>query len=530
MPRRSGLLGSCVSLAFIVLAGCGGSGAATPANDAADSGALDGGEEAGVAAIEWEPCPMITGGAGTDALCATVPLPLNPDAPDGEKIGVFVKRIPAKETARSALWLLNGGPGLSGVTLDPLGKLAHEELPAVDVYMPDHRGTGRSSRLGCKTSESLGSASGVGVAANEWKRCAADAKAEWGDRLLAFSTTNAAKDVAVLIDRTRVPGQSVFVHGGSYGSYWAQRYLQVRPNGVDGVILEGVVPPGFRFTSYDQTFDAAGRLLANACAADAFCSGKMGADPWARIGATLAKLDAGHCPALSAKAPARVLLRLAAGNAVWDPLLRPLVLALSYRADRCNEADVKALTFHFDKLFFKAPPPELIVNSPVLMSLIAMSEFWPNPGPPVSELQAIAAAAYVSRDLGPYFGAAAPYFPRYEDPLIGKYPTTSVPMLMMNGTLDPATPLENVIPFAERFKAPNQELVVFPGATHSVLGSSPTKDAVPKSCGAMVVTSFLADPKKPVDKTCIANMRPVDFTIPSDVSKEFLGVADAWEE
>ncbi len=530
MAHGSSLLGSCVSLSLVLLVGCGGGGdAAAPANDAGDSGVLDGGE-AGVAAIEWERCPIITGGEGTGAFCATVPLPLNPEAPDGEKIGVFVKRIPAKEKARSALWLLNGGPGLSGVGLEPLGKLALDELPAVDVYIPDHRGTGRSSRLGCKTNEAPGSASGVGIAANEWKRCAADAKAEWGDRLLAFSTTNAAKDVAALIDRTRVPGQSVFVHGASYGSYWAQRYLQLRPDGVDGVILEGIVPPGFRFTSYDQTFNAAGQQLAKACAADAFCSGKMGADPWARIGATLAKLDGGHCPALSEKAPARVLLRLAAGNAVWDPRLRPLVLALSYRAERCNEADVKALKFLFDKLFFKAPPPDLIVNSPVLASVIGISELWPNPGPTVPELQAIADAAYVSRDLGPYFGAAAPHFPRYEDPLIGKYPTTSVPMLMMNGTLDPATPLENVIPFAEHFKAPNQELVVFPGATHAVLGSSPTKDAVAKSCGALVVTSFLADPKKPVDKSCIANMRPVDFTIPTDASKEFLGVADAWEE
>jgi pimeloyl-ACP methyl ester carboxylesterase len=523
------------------LIGCGSSGGdATPSptdtgpgdaggKDAAPDDAEGGADAPG--AIVWTPCPTITDGTGLDAFCTEVMVPLRPEAPDGEQIPIFVKRVPAKAKARIALWLLAGGPGFSG-QLNEQSAVALSESAGADVYLPDHRGTGRSSRLGCTTSEGPKSIGGSGIMPNEWRKCAEDAKAAWGDRLLAFTTTNAAKDLGLLIDGLRVPGQPVFVHGGSYGTYWAHRYLQVRPDQADGVILDSIAPPGMTFTDYDSNFDKVGKQLAAACAADAFCSGKMGPDPWARIGATLAKLDAGHCPELAAKAPARLLLRNAAGNALWDGVFRPMILVAAYRAERCNAADIKALTTLFDKLFFTPKPPQpLTLYAPVLSTVIGLSELWKTPSPTLAELQAITDAAYVSRDLGPYMGAAYPYFPRYEpDAYVGKFATTSVPLLMMNGTLDPATPIEGVLPFAEHYKGEHQQLVVFPGATHGVMQSSWTNETPSRSCGRVVLESFLADPKKPVDQSCIAAIPPVAFTIPADKSTALLGIADVWED
>ncbi|MCC7542830.1 MAG: hypothetical protein IT379_41830 [Deltaproteobacteria bacterium] len=53
--------------------------------------------------------------------------------------------------------------------------------------------------------------------------------ADAGPELRATTPTGAARDLGALIDATRGAADRVFVHGGSYGTYWAQRYLQLFP-------------------------------------------------------------------------------------------------------------------------------------------------------------------------------------------------------------------------------------------------------------------------------------------------------------
>ena len=48
------------------------------------------------------------------------------------------------------MWFLEGGPGGDGFELLPLVAPWLPSLPKSDVIMPDHRGTGFSSRLVCE--------------------------------------------------------------------------------------------------------------------------------------------------------------------------------------------------------------------------------------------------------------------------------------------------------------------------------------------------------------------------------------------
>lgn len=98
--------------------------------------------------VEWEVCDLYSEGGGPEAGCAVVETPLDRDDPDGPTIEVFVKRYrPEGGTGANALWLLQGGPGASGYVFEGLSEVFATRFPDVDYYFPDHRGTGRSTRL-----------------------------------------------------------------------------------------------------------------------------------------------------------------------------------------------------------------------------------------------------------------------------------------------------------------------------------------------------------------------------------------------
>ncbi len=43
----------------------------------------------------------------------------------------------------------------------------------------------------------------------------------------------------------------MLIWGGSGGTYWAQRYLQVYPDQADGVVLEGIAGPQSSLATQD---------------------------------------------------------------------------------------------------------------------------------------------------------------------------------------------------------------------------------------------------------------------------------------
>lgn len=515
---------SAAAVCAAAATGCGGEERLDPVAGGGGAGGAGGG-----AGIAWEACPLITGGSGSDAECADVEVPADWRDPGGQTITVFVKRVLGTAPGRRQLWLLSGGPGGSGAMYDtPAQELAASD-PTLDIYIPDHRGVGRSSRLGCPEE----SPADHSIQEGDWPACIDALERRWGPLLGAFNTTNAAKDLGALIDRTRAPGQDVHVLGISYGTLWAQRYLQIFPDQPTAVTLDSMCQAGLcSFFTFDAWHDQVGRKLLDACAADPFCAGKMGPDPVATVGDAFAGIDAGACAPLAALGVDRPLARLLFALLVESFELRVLVPALAYRYQRCDPGDVAAFQSFFSVLF--APPgdpdPAALLDSTPLGMNIGLSEMVEADPPSLADLQAFEDGAYFATGNGTSARALYDLWPRYpRDEYVGKYAPTGVPMLMLNGTLDPQTPIEFALEITPNYTQPHQTFVPIDRAVHATVVGSPTSAPPHTPCGLTMWLGFLGDFTAPIDASCVAGVAPIGFEGDPALAQALLGTADLWE-
>ncbi len=472
------------------------------------------------------PCP-----ANFEALdeCSALRVPLDWEAPEGETISVFFGKKSAKGQAKAQLWLLQGGPGGSAEVFTGAGSdvdLLHDALPDVDVYVIEHRGVGESTRLGCDAQEADGSEAGPDLSEGELPDCLATLRAEWGEGLRHFSSTAAAFDLGAATDATRAPGQQLFIYGVSYGTYWAIQYLKARPSDASGVILDSVATPGAQFfTDFGLQYDPVLERLASLCAADATCREKMGDDPFGAARAILARIEAGGC--LDDVAPpgvVRSLLAQVLQIGGFDGLVFPLL----YRLDRCDDADRDALDAFFSLLLggpegaSLGPGPD----SEALRENIGFSELW-SASPTRDEYDALCAEALICT---PGDFERFEIWPRYTPPAdIHELPSTAVPVLALNGDLDPQTPIEKAERVEAMLRGPTQTFVRVPFSTHFVMGNSPVKTPGAPPCGFQLVTNFVGAPDAPPDLGCLDDVVPPPFDFPAEVAERLFDTPDVWE-
>lgn len=501
---------------------------------------VDAGEspDAGSApALDWQPCPLhseLT--VGVMAECATVQLPLRRERPDAGVIDVFVKRYaPDGGTRERQLWMLQGGPGNSGMGYENIAEQLGTKLPELEFYLPDHRGVGRSSRLSCPLQEAAFTPSGALIAPSEWPACLARVVDDQGGNLSAYSTTNAANDVGLLISLAHDPAQQVFLYGASYGTYWLHRYLQLFPHQADGVVLDSIVSVSARsLAEQDSDANEAGKAYFDTvCKNDATCTQKLGADPWATAEATFAKLKAGHCAAFATAfgAPAHLLLRRAFAQMLMGFALKPYIAAALYRADRCSLADEDALTKLLDGFYpssmSAAQRKTYALWGWVLSNNVLFGEMWPDVSPTAADLLASREGSVVSRDVTSSMDALIGIWPAYpKDAYVGAWAQTDVPMLMLAGGLDPATILRKQRLTKPHFTGAHQTWVEFPLAGHGVIGTSPTNQGF--SCGTAVMASFLRHPEAAVDTSCLSDLKGLSFAGDAATTMTLFGTTDPW--
>ncbi len=516
-------------------AGSSGPDASTVAPDAG----IDAGVDAGpmLPRVSWRACPLKTSGLGGPAAeCAVLLTPLRASEPGGDVIEYFVKRYrPPGGRGLRAVWMLQGGPGASGLVFETLAEQMGTRFPDVDYYFPDHRGTGRSTRLGCPAQEAESSEGGIYITAAEWPACRASVQSGMGPALSAFTTTNAANDVGLAIAATRQPYQGVFVFGISYGTYLAMRYLQLFPTQADGVVLDSIAGPGSSLYRQDEDANEAARDYFAACARDSVCGAKLGVDPWAKAQSLFARLKTGHCAAIALPdAPTHVVFRRAFGSLLMDPALRGYVAPIVHRADRCSADDVAALTVLMGQLTQQplSPPDEHRLWGWVLSQNILHSEMGESPRPTAAQLAAIREAAVASRDVTEGFEMNLDWPVYAADPFVGRWPDTATPVLMLQGGLDPATLLRKARAAQAHFQRSHQTWVEVPTATHTVIASSPYVNAVGerRSCGTAMLMAFVENPTATVDTSCVAAVQGIDWTLPNtNYNLALFGRRDAWE-
>lgn len=435
------------------------------------------------------------------AECGTMAVPADWNDPQSGTIEVFVKRYPAAvQPATGQLWMLEGGPGFPSATMEHTAFLLASQNLTLDIYLPDHRATGRSTFADCKASNGADCATEI-------------------PHLRGLTTTGAARDLAALIDATDTGGD-VFVYGVSYGTYWAQRYLHIRPEQPTAVVLDSVVPVVFDFAEFDRGFDDKAHEVLELCAADATCSAKLGADPIARAQEVI---DTADSPCALFPMPQLHFGGLVGGD-YFDRLLLPATI---YRFLRCDAGDQEWLAtvadYHewFWGLFSAG-------FSSTVQRNVMYSELWQTDAT-VDDLME-ARKDMLAFDASATWAIEASTWPRYpRDEYYGKWPTTPAPILVLQGGLDARTPFGSVV--SAQYSGANQYYVELPIAVHGVLGSlgSPMADLASAGCGARIMQSFLDDPSQPPETSCIGGLAPIDFANPPPEWMALVGIDDLWE-
>lgn len=482
--------------------------------------------------LSWEACPK-----GFTASCAKLAVPLDWLDLESESLELMIARRPAKDPANSkgAIWVLDGGPGSNGFGFATgLDTAWSSFLDSYDVYTLVHRGTHHSGRLTCDA-ESDDSPGGAAILPTEAAECVKSLNQAWDNKLHSFRISHAARDLSHAINRTRQSQEPVYLYGFSYGTLLASRLAQLAPWQVNGIILDGILPNnGISYFHYDQQFDGVGEGMARICAQDTFCEEKWGEDPWASMKALKGKLAEGHCQELE-MSPSQ-LSQLTARLLTGSPT-REAVFAILYRIQRCSEAD-RGVVKHFfatlaeqQKEGAKAWDPRTF-SMPLLYNIL----FAEVVGGGKLDIPSVEQTEQACEDAVFCPGYSAPArrlydaWPHYQkDRFYGKDVHFKVPVLAMNGVLDPATPINHARRFAQGLRGPGQHFVELPFSPHMLWLNSQVQSKGELSCAGQMVQGFLVDPEASVDESCVKDLVRLDFRGTKAFNEQMFGVANAWE-
>lgn len=449
----------------------------------AAAGAVAASMLAGAAHAEaFQPCadaddfPELNG-----SLCAVLSAPLDHGAADSPPIDLFVRKFAAISPSRGQVWLVAGGPGESGAGFYPFLDTLRQAFPGMDLIAPDHRGTGYSSKL-CPDQEAPDSEDGIALGGAEWGPCIG-ALYQDVERAHAFTITNAAHDLSGLIAAHGGPGE-VHVYAVSYGTQLVLRMMQVEPPRIDGLILDGLVPPetapqwdlsrrtavvdhvGRQLLTADQAA-AYGRLLESVPDQPAWLEAVPGGDLKLFMGALL------NFPDLRAHVPE-----------IIEELARGETLLLSRAA-----SDLEMVMAAMNR--FPQSPPSL----PLVM-LISGSENNERRSLTAETVAEEAATALFTSPLPGFLAVnSVPLYAR--DAAFGLMPPRLPRTLVIHGTLDPNTPHEGAVAHIELLRqAGDVDLTTVEGGAHLLVFVAP--DCFIRSARAFVRNG-------PIPETCSAS-------------------------
>jgi pimeloyl-ACP methyl ester carboxylesterase len=468
-------------------------------------------------------------------------------------------------TKRQHLWILQGGPGGSGLSI--LFLAVPSLMWATDIYVPDHRGTGFSTALTC---------AGYYSPTTPLSPTYASTCSNYGNYpSKMFTTSAAARDLGLMIldAKSKFSPDKIFVHGYSYGTRWATRFLQMYPALADRVVIEGNVAKDTYFNDFAIGSQIGGKRFMDKCLLDSVCSKYFSSTSLATTITTISNLGkTNKCTILAIGSlddvPAAANLREAAIRSVVQVLLyfglesgvdgpydqgsfnvyidfRTYALALVSRWSRCNnDGDFRAfaagLTFYYSlnggatgTTKAKLALTSIDMFNDILYYTVQYGELRRYPLDSQTTYETNTKNVdwgyvnYYATEKTENDAWSAQRYP--QDGFVGNAPTNvQSKVLIINGEVDGQTPRTQAFTQFNDMTvtgAGSKSIAVIPDAGHHASGSSST-------CGDLTASFFYIGTTLP---TCIitdeaAAVKPLgsDFTINSTYSKTLLGATNPW--
>lgn len=449
------------------------------------------------------------------------------------KLG-FTRLNSGQGTAAAPLFMLAGGPGQThinplyfGLFQDPLlGGI----LQSRDIVILEQRGTQYTSTwLDCPAmsaaswtayEQGLTGDDANALGAEILQTCIDDFKAQ-GVNFDAYNSVENAADVNAV--REALGYDQIVYYGASYGSQLGQHVMRDFPEILEGVVLDGANALSRKSWVEDQALDAQWGIdnLTALCQADEKCAAAY--DIPALVDAALALFDDGPLP-YTYTDPADPSLTVDVEVTVND-------MVNFIHSNQGSLAGISGLPAYLSGLveggaeavagFLGAQKASNLLASRTatagayafLMHVAMVCS--DDPVKSADEVKLDGAGRYAT-----LFGQAAAEEYVQLCSLIGvqELPdstdvnvTTDVPVLLLSGSLDVATPAFRSQEVADAL--PNASLVVFPGRTHVQIAGV-------NLCASQVMTQFVLDPTAPLDISCLAEAPVVGFVLPDGSSSK----------
>ena len=440
--------------------------------------------------------------------CGSVTVPLDRSGQVGGRIELSVIRLPAsKGPPAGTLMVLAGGPGESATGALALTALALGKAAArFDLVAFDQRGTGKSGRLHCRALRKSGSRS----LSAAFARCAK----QLGPRRAFFRTADSVDDIEAV--RQYLGGPTLSLLAVSYGARVAGEYVRRYPASVGRLVLDSPVPLTGTDPFDRQLQGALPRVLSSLC--DRACGFTTSAyrdltrlarrlDRRPLRGRVVDKRGRVHRATLAARTLHRVVSATDVDAGLRGQL--PAAVASALKGDPASLMRLALVTSKGSAAGGLSAP----LTAATLCSESQLP--WDPAAPPGSHRRAAVRGALAQLGAGPFapfapravvadgllaICAGWPAVPNKPAPIAG---TAAVPTLILSGTEDLRTPLEQASAIASDYSAAT--VLAVPHTGHSAIGSAP------RSCATRALIGFLRG--EPAPTACPSRPRPKQIAV-----------------
>lgn len=457
-------------------------------------------------AISFQNCPHIPGKQALyNAQCATLAVGENPYDSFSKQINLNVMRLPAiQDRQLPPVFFIAGGPGQASTDIAPLIRQQFSSLlKNHDFVFVDQRGTGQSNPLNCRSDALETQSKPPAEAAEKANQSLQQCIDEYDADLSFYTTPFAVNDLEKV--RKALGYASINLWGVSYGTRVILEYLRQFPDAINRAVMDGAAPVSIELPVH-ATSDASQSLakVFNNCQQQPQCSRHFIDQQSRWQGVLIALRERPQTITLNHPRTGQETTLYIDDVVIsrWVRLslyVRDLAILIPLAIDRAIEGDF-AILYSMQAIGLDSISSGISEGMQFNILCAEDNQFRlhqqsHSDSAPLSLLSSI--------DIEIFDASCKMISSRISDPDYFKPLHSKVPVLLLSGELDPATP-PRWAELTQKELSQSQHIIV-PGGHHNVSGLG---------CIPQLITEFLqAATPTDMDATCASQILPENYFI-----------------